>query len=196
MFGQLVQLVVLFLVIFDPFASLSVFVIASSSMSARDRKRTAGIAVLVALCLSLMILFFGEEFLQLFSTSLDEFRIAGGIILAILGVKMTLGHTLLNAEKYRGNSGKAIAAVIGTPLLTGPAAITAIIVSVSDYGRLLTLAAVLIVLFITAVLLFLAERVSRLLGATAVQVLSTMFGLVTLAWGVKFVTAGILGIFG
>lgn len=193
-FEMLLQLVILFFVIFDPFASLLVFITASANMNRKERRVTATLAVLVALSISLFVLFLGHNLLSIFSTTIDEFRIAGGIILSILGVKMALGIPLTDINKVRNNSGRAIAAIIGTPMLTGPATITAIIIAVNDYGMFLTGIAILIVLVLTAFIFYQTETINKLMGPTAMQVLSTILGLITLAWGVKFITHGILAL--
>ncbi len=194
MIDALVQLIVLFAVIFDPLASLVVFVIATASMEPTERRVTASLALLVAAGLSFIVLILGPSVLTVLNTSIDEFRVAGGIVLGILGLKMALGLPIANTEGVRGNSAKAIAALIGTPLLTGPATITTIIVTVTDYGAAVTGLAIAIVLAGTAVLFYNAERITRKLGHTAIQVTSTILGLVTLAWGVKFVAEGLLAI--
>ncbi len=191
MFVQLIKLIVLFVVIFDPLASFAVFVVATQHMLPKERRRTAMLSVLVAGSISLGFLLLGKYLLIAFSTTLDEFRIAGGIILGILGVKMALGHSLADLDSVRHSSGRAIAAIIGTPLLTGPAAITAIMISTSDFGIATTGLAVFIVLLGTAVLFYYAEALSHKFGKTFIQVLSTILGLITTAWGVKFIREGL-----
>ncbi len=195
MFEHLLQLMVLFFVIFDPLASFAVFVTASYGMDKKEKKRTALLSIAVASVLSVAVLILGETLLTLFSTNLDEFRVAGGIILVILGIRMAMGIPLMNLDHFRNNSGRAIASIIGTPLLTGPAAITSIIVSVHDYGRIVTAVAVGIVLVVTALIFFQADFINRYTGHTGIQVFSTVLGLVTIAWGVKFVSAGLISIF-
>lgn len=190
----LLKLVILFFVIFDPLAGLVVFLTASESMKHNERKKTAKLALLVAAGLAASVLIFGEWLLWLFNTSIDEFRVAGGIVLGLLGIKMALGRPLADLSSVKNNSGRAIAAVIGTPLLTGPAAITAIIVSVRDYGREITGASVAIVLLLTAIIFYNAEKLHKMLGNTAIQIISTVLGLVTLSWGVKFIVAGLKAI--
>ena len=164
---------------------------ATSSMTDEERKRTALIAVFVAAAVSFAVLFFGENLLLLFSTSIPEFQVAGGIILGVLGLKMVLGYSLVNVERVKGDSSWAIASIIGTPLLTGPAAITSIIVSTHDYGRRVTGFAIGAVLLATAVLFYNAQRMSKIFGRTMIQVTSTILGLITLAWGVKYILQGL-----
>jgi multiple antibiotic resistance protein len=134
----IIQLIILFFVIFDPFVSLAVFVIATQKISKEERNKTATLAVAVAFVLSFLVLFFGQNVLSWLSTTLDDFRVAGGIILALLGIKMATGHSLVESGKLEQGSARAVAAIIGTPLLTGPAAITTIIIATNDYGRMIT----------------------------------------------------------
>jgi len=188
---ELIQLIVLFFVIFDPLASFAVFYVATKNVKVAEKRIIALYAILIASLLSFSVLFFGEQLLSLFTTNLNDFRVAGGLILGILGIKMTLGHPLTNLDNFKNNTSKGIAAIIGTPLLTGPAAITAIIIAVHDYGRMLTGLAVLIVLVATGFLLLLSSRFDKLGGKTAIQVISTMLGLITIAWGVKFIRMGL-----
>ena len=187
---ELVQLVILFFVIFDPPASLLVFFTSTRTLTHAERTRTGIYAVLIAAGLSFTVLFAGEALLALFNTSIDEFRIAGGIILALLGIRMTFGSPLLNIEHSKNNKGMALSALIATPFLTGPAAITAIIVSTRDFGYFLTSASITIVLCVTALMFHFSEFFNRT-GKTPIQVLSTIFGLVTLSWGVRFVIDGL-----
>jgi multiple antibiotic resistance protein len=186
----LLQLIVLFVVIFDPLASFAVFFVATEQMQEKEKKKIAVYAILVAAAVSYFMLFFGEKIFFVFNTTLDDFRIAGGIILTILGIKMALGQPLAHIEKHKGNSGRAVAAIIGTPLLTGPAAITTIFISVQDFGILPTFIAVTIVLAASGLLLYYANRLQKLSGKTMIQIISTILGLITMAWGIKFIRAG------
>ena len=191
MFKELLQLVVLLTVIFDPPASFVVFFSATKDMISIEKKRIAALSIFIAALISFIVLFAGPKVLVLFNTSIENFKVAGGIILGILGIKMALGHSLTNVEKMKPDSARAIAAIIGTPLLTGPAAITAILISRNDYGLFLTGLAIFIVLLCIGILFYQASRIHRFVGKTAIQVISTIFGLVTLAWGVMFIRTGL-----
>ncbi len=186
-----IQLIILFFVIFDPFVSLMVFVSSTQKMDAAQKKRTAGLAVGVAIVLSFAVLAFGNSLLGWLSTNLEDFRVAGGIILALLGIRMALGQSLTDSTSTKDGSARAIAAIIGSPLLAGPATITTIIIATNDHGRIITGVAFTIVLAITAIMLYQAERISKLMGPTAVQVISTVMGLITISWGVKFIRVGL-----
>ncbi len=195
MLGTLIQLVILFFVVIDPLASFFVFYATSSTMVPKERQKTGILAILIAVLLCFMVLILGQRLLELFSTTLDEFRIAGGIVLTILGIKMVLGEPLINTHEKKENSARALASIIATPLITGPATIFTIILASSDYGKVLTGLAVGIVLLITVLLFLMSNKVKKVLGDTATQVATTILGLVTLSWGVKFIILGIKNIF-
>ncbi len=191
MMEALPQLVVLFFVIFDPMASFAVFTVATAEMRPSERRRTAAYTILSAAGLSYAILIIGEPLLHLFSVSISDFKTAGGIVLGAFGLQMSLGHSLGGGELKASGSAHAIAAIIATPLLTGPAAITAIIASVADFGIAVTGAAVTIVLLLTAGLFCLPSGFIKRVGKTPIQFLTVILGMITLAWGVRFVKEGL-----
>ncbi len=191
MWLEFVQLLVLFFVIFDPPLSMAVFIGATNKMKNPQRMKIALYAILVALGISILFLLFGEKLLTIFNTNLHDFKVAGGIILALLGIKMAWGHGVLETEKAKDNSAMAVASIIGTPLLTGPAAITAIIVSSVDYGKVITGISVLVILTLTLIIFLLSNKINKYLGSAGIHILSTIFGLITLSWGVMFIRAGL-----
>ena len=191
MLESLVQLVILFTVIIDPLSSFAVFTASTAAMTAAEKKRTALYAVLAAAAMSYAILLVGEPLLHLFSVSISDFKIAGGIILAIFGVQMTLGQSMSGNGIKQGSSVPAVAAIIATPLLTGPAAITAIIGAVNDQGMLVTGLAITVVMAITAVMFALPTSVVNKIGKTPIQFMSVIMGMITLAWGIRFIKDGL-----
>jgi multiple antibiotic resistance protein len=186
------QLFVLFFGIIDPLVSLGVFVSLTFDFSDAERRKTALYAVIVAAVPLLLFIFFGLGVLGLLNIELRNFQVAGGILLGILGIKMALGQNMSEEGKVtKGTrSAMAVATLIGTPLLTGPAAITTAIITSGTYGPVLTATASLAVLLSSFVLLLLSKRLLAVFGKTTFQLLSTMLGLVTIAWGVQFIRHG------
>jgi len=191
MFENLLQLIVLFFVIFDPLASLVVFIVSTARMNDFEKRKVATLAVMVAGGISLLVLIFGNLLLKVFDTTIPDLRVAGGIILGLLGLKMVWGQSLTDTEGMKADSSLAIASVIGTPLLTGPATITTIMIAMNDFGRLQTGIAALIVLITTALIFYNAVKIEKALGKTSIRIISTILGLITLAWGVKYIRVGL-----
>lgn len=185
------QLVILFLVIFDPLASLSVFVSSTKEETRSEQHKIAVISVVVAGIVSFIVLLLGQTLLDLFSTTIDDFKVAGGIILIILGISMVLGKSIVQEEAMKESSGTAVAAIIGTPILAGPASITTIIISVHEYGHVLTAFAIATVLILTGIVFWFSSYIHKTLGETFEKVMSATLGLVTISWGVKFIRSAI-----
>ncbi len=188
MFEHLFELIVLFFVIFDPPLSFSVFIAATSNLNDSQRTKIALTAVCVAWIISVIFLLFGMKVLDTFSTNLNDFRVAGGIILALLGLNMAMGAS---KREIQDGSVQAISSIIATPLLTGPAAITAIIINAKDYGTAVTGVSFTVVLVITGLMLYFAKYLEKVLNKNIMQIISTILGLITLSWGVMFIRLGL-----
>jgi multiple antibiotic resistance protein len=194
--NELIKLIVLFFVIFDPLLSGMVFISATKSMDYKHRIKIGIYATAVAMLISFIFLIFGNSFLSLFSTNINDVKIAGGILLMILGLKMSLGYELTSSNEKKGKDSASpshigIASLIGTPLLTGPAAITTIIISTTDYGRIMTGLAVLIVLLFAGIVFMILSKFPDKISPVPLQVTSTILGLITLAWGIDFIRTGL-----
>ena len=182
-----IQLVILFLVIFDPLASLSVFVSSTNKKLAYEQHRVAILSVLVAGIISFIVLLLGSTLLTLFDTTIQDFKIAGGIILILLGINMVMGKSIVEESVMKESSAPAIAAIIGSPILAGPASITTIIISAHEYGQIPTGISIIIVLIITGFIFWFGAEIHRKLGETFEKVMSAILGLVTISWGVRFI---------
>lgn len=191
MFSKLIQLVILFFVIVDPLMSMGIFFSATKNLKHKERLRLALTSVSVAIILSALFLIFGDGVLKIMNVGLDNFQVAGGIILALLGIQMAIGRAGKETEKFSHQNAKAIAAIIGTPLLAGPATITTIIISKVAVGMLVTGLALLIIFGITFLLLYFSERLTKFFGPNITQVITTLLGMVTLAYGVTYIKTGL-----
>lgn len=180
---------ILLVVIMNPIVSVSAL-LSISKGKASDSKQIIKKAMLVASIVFFIFAFGGEAVLAILGVSLDSFRAAGGLILILLGIQMSLGiffHKLENVSEA--------AVVIGTPLITGPATITTTMILVKDTGLLETLAGGIPALLIVLFCLIIASRIRRLIGTSSLHVLSTMMGIVTVAWGIQFLFVGVMGFF-
>ncbi|MFN2431588.1 MAG: MarC family protein [Gemmatimonadota bacterium] len=178
-------------VIIDIIGTLPVFLSLTRDMTPAERRRSANVALFVAGALMLLFLGVGLHVLELLHVELSSFRVAGGIILGILGVQLVLGKEGLGGPP--GTHGSA-AMIIGTPLITGPGTISTIIVLSVAHGRLLVLAAIVANLLVCWAMLMGAGWIARILGTNVIQVLSRVMGLLLLAIAVQYVLDGVRGL--
>jgi multiple antibiotic resistance protein len=180
---------ILLLFIMDPLVSIAVFMSLTRGKKLKERRRIAGKAVLVAAGVFIVFALGGGLVLNLVGVQLYAFTAAGGVILFILGIQMTLG---LHMPK-EGKDVSEIAVVIGTPIIAGPATITTTMILVKDIGLPITLIAGGSALLVTLIILEFSEIIHRGLGRDGIHMLSTMMGIVTIAWGLQFLLKGVLG---
>lgn len=187
--ASMVESFILLLGIIDPLTSLAAFLSLTKGMDDGEKRRIALKGVGVAAIVFFVFSIGGESVMQALGVSIDSFKAAGGIILILLGVQMSLGISFPKEKEEVSE----IAVVIGTPLISGPATITTAIILSKENGIPLTLIAGAAALFVTLLTLVFATALHKRLGRAGVQILSTMMGVVTIAWGLQFTLSGIAG---
>ncbi|MFH0836099.1 MAG: MarC family protein [Candidatus Micrarchaeota archaeon] len=184
---EVVQSLILLLVIMDPVVSLSALMALTKHNSADERRKIALKSVFVAALVFFGFAFGGNTVLQLLGVDINTFKAAGGVILVLLGVQLALG---VSFPKEKEDINEA-AVVIGTPLISGPAVISTTIILVQQTGLLSTLTAGSLALALVLISLLAASRINKVIGRSGMRVLSTMMGVVTIAWGIQFLLSGI-----
>jgi multiple antibiotic resistance protein len=184
---QTIKSFVTLFIILDPFLGLAAFISLIKGMNGKEKAKQAFVASSVAFVLLIVFMFLGMFILDLLDVTFPAFKVAGGIILLILGIQAVLG---IEFSKKSHNQ-KAAAIIIGTPLLCGPGAMTTIIVLSQQYGYIPPLCAAVLAMLITWLLLFFADRIQRLLGERLIEVFSRVMGLLLTAIAAEFIINGI-----
>jgi multiple antibiotic resistance protein len=144
---------------------------------------------------------FGEHILKFFNLALDDFRIAGGLLILFIAFEMFQAHyggimqTMEEkAEAEADLHGLAITP-LAFPLLVGPAEMGIMITLTSDMpdwtGKIFLLASALVTALLIAATLWMAVPVNRLIGKTGINVATRVMALIVAAIGVKFILTGI-----
>ncbi len=177
-------------VIMDPFASLPAFFSLTKGCKEKKMKQTATKAVVIAGILAVIFLFGGLELLQILSITLADFKIAGGIMLMLLGLENVLNFTFSHSSNKEEGLESAVV-LIATPLLTGPGLITTLIVLSQTQGYLPVLIALVGALFLSWIILYYATNARKILGDRIITVFSRIMGLILLALGISFIKGGL-----
>jgi multiple antibiotic resistance protein len=185
----LLEAFVLLLGIIDPLASLGAFLSLTSKMDDKEKLRIAQKAVLVAAAVFFIFAIGGQSILTMLGVDIEAFRAAGGIILILLGIQMGLGISFPKEKEEVSE----VAVVIGTPMICGPATITTAIILTGDAGIATTAIAGGMVLIITLGVLVLSKFLTKIVGRGGLQIMSTMMGIITMAWGIQYLLTGLNG---
>ena len=175
-------------VILDPFASIPAFLTLTKNLDDDERRSVAHKAVFLAAILTYVFLFTGQTILNMLGVSLSSFKIAGGIVLGLMGLETVLGFSVHGEKKEDKDS---IAVLIATPLLTGPGVITTTILLSQQVGTAVTAVAALVALALAFVILHYAPLLRNALGEKAINVFSKIMGLMLLAIAVEFIRTGL-----
>ena len=192
---EFINLLILFFVIIDPIKSFIYFFVKTNTLTKFERKKIAFLSIGIGLALLYVFLFFGAQVLEVLRININVFRIAGGILLGLSGAAMCGVYLSRPSEEdeKKEDENLTTAIVIATPLLTGPAAITTVIISVVDNGIIMTGLAATLIFILTLVLFLSSTFFTKIFNRSKVtlRVISTILGLITFANGIKFIMIGL-----
>jgi len=175
-------------VVVDAIGNAPLFYYFTRGLDPCRRVRAIRFSIVVATLILLVFLVLGDVILSYLGITINDFRIAGGVILFIYAVLGLLGHSL--AEEI---SGEEIAVVpLATPLLAGPGAITVVIYLKYTLGFTVTLVSLVTNMLLAWILLEIGDRLLRFLGKYGSIVLSKIMAILLAAYAVAMIREGIL----
>lgn len=196
-------------IILDPLLSVSMFIDLTRGLAGKEILKQAGIATAVAGALMLLFLMFNDVIFSVLGIELESFKVAGGIILFILGLQIVLGLEIggkaaHEARAEQAREGKELSSsavkksmagvIIGTPIMCGPGTITTVMILGSQIGIFLTALAIILALFCIWIVLAFSSRLTALLGETVIVILSKIVGLLLTAIAVHTIWTGVVGL--
>lgn len=174
--------------VMDPVGNVPTFLSLTEKLDERARRALGGKAVLCAGGILLVFTFLGSAILDAFHVSLESFRIAGGLVLMLLGLEILFGFSLRSSKDEAHEDISVVP--LATPLIAGPGMVTTAVILAKEYGYLATLIGIAANLALSWLLFRHAGAIRRLLGAKGATVFAKMMGLILIAMGVEFVRIG------
>jgi len=197
------SLISLFIII-DPPGNLFPYLSLSSDLSPQAARGLAGRACSFSFVILALFVIAGRFIIGFLGIGLPAFQIAGGLILFRIAFDMLEGRGHFNrldtssslvAADYRDIA----LAPLAMPLLSGPGAITTVLVLASRAGNRvedgLLLLAIIIILFFTYICFIFADRLLAVLKESSIRLLTRIMGLILCALAVQFVIQGLLAAF-
>lgn len=198
------RFIVALFAILTPFAAIPIYLGLTEGRSAAYRARTANAATLTVLCVLVFSAIAGDVVLRLAGTSLDSFRVGGGIVLLLMALSM-LSAQVSRVQQTPGEKDEAelrdeVGVVpLGLPLLAGPGSISAVIIEGQRGSSLWHQAAVIGVVIFVCLLLWISLRLAAPIGArlgkTGLNILNRLFGLLLAAIAVEIIATGLKNLF-
>ncbi|RAU18981.1 MarC family protein [Nitrincola tibetensis] len=185
-----------FIFLFAPFFVVSMFLSLTRMDTIKARRSIANRSVFAALCISLILLFFGSQLFTVLGITLDSFRIGAGILLFLSAVSLVRDGVRANAEVPQEQRDDISVVPLAIPTIIGPASIGAILVygaELQGIEILYGVAGLLLALIFLLVCLHMASWLEKILGRTGLNVLSKITGLILAAMASQIVLTGIHG---
>ena len=165
------RFVVALLAILEPFGVVPIYLALTAGNDAPVRRGTARTAAVTTFLVLVVAAFSGDLILTLLGTSLDAFRVGGGIVLLLMAVSMLgaktspVHHT---PEEAAAGTREAIGVVpIGIPLLAGPGAISTTIIQMERGHGPAHAAVIVLCLALICVVIWIVLRLAAPIGRTA-----------------------------
>jgi multiple antibiotic resistance protein len=178
------------LVAFDVVGTVPFYLALTEGMSRADRRTVIGQSVITAAVVGVAFLFIGKFVLTVLGITVNDFKIAGGVVLLALAV-LDLASAGKPQYELKGSQDLSVGVVpLGTPFLVGPAVLTTILILVDIHGHLMTVLALVANLAVVTLAFWGAGRLTRLLGANGIRALSKIVYLLLAAYAVMMIRLG------
>lgn len=198
--------VTLFVVI-DPPGCAPIYAGLTKGATSAQARSMALRATFIASIILLIFALFGKQLLGALHIALDSFRIAGGLMLFFIAFEMVFEKRTQRreerAEKIAATPEVEDVSVfpMAMPMLAGPGAIAAVMLLMNEAAGVPekmaeVLAALALVLAITAAALVAAGPLIRLLGDKVEAVITRLLGVLLAALAAQYVIDGLKGSFG
>lgn len=188
--------------IINPLAAAPTFLAITEGDSDDRRREQARKGCLYMVGILVSFLIGGTFIMSFFGISIPGLRIAGGILMAGIGMSMLAAHRTTEEEKEEREAARRKVDVsfspLAMPMLSGPGSIavtlgfTSLATGPVDY--LAIIAGIGVVALITYLVLRLAGRIVLFIGPVGLNAMTKIMGFLIMCIGVQFVVNGVLGI--
>jgi multiple antibiotic resistance protein len=193
----------------DPIGNVPVFAAATAGALAAGRRMVALYICVFAFLFLAFFYFTGLTLLEFFGISLAAFRIAGGVLLLLLGLDMAredfiatfadkdAAHDLKDVRGYAKRRFQRLVVPFAIPLMIGPGAISAIIIQAGEAekigaaGTAASLVAIVAACVVSFVSFALTGPISRILGEVGLAIVVRVLGLILCALAIQFILMGL-----
>jgi len=169
---------------------LPIFISLTEEMNVNDRRKTIYTTVLTATLIALIFLFIGKAILVLMGINVSDFKVAGGILIFALSVNYLLPKESEHHKMYTDVG----AFPLGTPLITGPAVLTTLLILSGSYGFAPTIVSIILNMIIVLLIFRLADLLTKIMGRAGMRAASKVAYILLASIAVNMIRIGIFEI--
>ena len=187
-----------FFAIMNPISNLPAYLALVADDSQKISRKIAFRSLLIAFVIITVSIFTGDFIFKVFGITIVSFRIAGGILVAVIGYHMINGN---HSPSYKGMEQQAVnsdpmsiaISPLAMPLFAGPGTITTAL-SLANGGlqnQLITVVAFALLCVITYLLLRSAKQIAGFLGENLMKIITKMMGLLLFSIGIQMIIVSV-----
>ena len=198
MSSQLFYAFMAFFAIMNPISNLPAYMALVADDSQKISRKIAFRSLLIAFVIITVFIFSGDFIFKVFGITIVSFRIAGGILVAVIGYHMINGN---HSPSYKGMEQQAVnsdpmsiaISPLAMPLFAGPGTITTAL-SLANGGlrnQLITVVAFALLCVITYLLLRSAKQIAGFFGKNLMKIITKMMGLLLFSIGIQMIIVSV-----
>ena len=186
--------------VINPLGITPIFVAMTEKYDSETRSKIARKGIITGSMILIVFTLLGSIIFQFYGITVEAFQIMGGVIFFRSGMRMLdakVGRsrtTESEREEFKDTDEIAISP-IGVPLITGPGAITGVVIlsgkAPTNFSVLVLLFSVIISMFIFYFILKAGNYIGQKIGIAGKRVIERMMGLILMVIAVQFIINGI-----
>ena len=186
--------------VINPLGITPIFVAMTEKYDSETRSKIARKGIITGSIILIVFTLLGSIIFQFYGITVEAFQIMGGVIFFRSGMRMLdakVGRsrtTESEREEFKDTDEIAISP-IGVPLITGPGAITGVVIlsgkAPTNFSVLVLLFSVIISMFVFYFILKAGNYIAQKIGIAGMRVIERMMGLILMVIAVQFIINGI-----
>ncbi len=187
-----------FFTLTNPLGTMPVFLTMTSGMSENERQTVVKRATIVAFITLVVFAFSGQLLFRFFGISTNGLRMAGGIIIFVIGYDMLqarIAKVKLKEEEIKTYAKDISVTPFAIPMLCGPGAIANAILLMEDADdmskKAILIGSIALVYILSFVILRASTRILKVLGETGNNVMMRLMGLILMVIAIECFVSGL-----
>jgi len=189
---DIISAATLLFLVMDPLGNVPVFLSVLDDVAPERRTRVLVRELLLALVVLVLFLFFGQYVLGFLQLSEHSIRIAGGIILFLIALKMVF-PVARSAHAAEDIDGEPLLVPLAIPFVAGPSAMAVVmLLATNDPARMTDwLLALFAAWLLCSIILVSATGLKKFLGQRGLIAMERLMGMLLIAIAVQMLLEGI-----
>ena len=190
----IIQTFIAVFVLADAVGNIPIVLVLTKGMMPDQRNKVIDKAIIIAIAVLLLFAFAGQVILNYLEISIGSLRVAGGLLLLLIALQMLRGEL----DQPIMEEGRDVAITpLALPLLAGPGTLTTVmlLMSKSQSPHIGVAVGILGAMFITWLILRLANVIDQWIGAEGGVIVTQLLGFLLAALAVEIGSTGIRELF-